>query len=174
MTRPVATKTLYLAAAVDPRATRRSPLSAIMLLFLVAAIVFEAQLDWGGMIRDAVEPPSTSQSTDFTALAPARIDRRSDYSEYLRAPIFLASREPISLPDMGQTAAVARLRHLGLGREFPPLVMDADARAVGQLAGLGIGGGNPEPGFRIVPGQGGQGAAMIGKGGKMTQGAPVP
>ncbi len=114
MNRPVATKPLDLAAAVEPRATRRSPLSAIMLLFFVAAIVFEAQFDWGGMIRDTVEAPSTSQSTDFTALAPARIDRRSDYSEYLRAPIFLASRGPISLPDMGQTAAVGRSRDLGL------------------------------------------------------------
>ncbi|MCH8861873.1 MAG: hypothetical protein IID51_05125 [Proteobacteria bacterium] len=114
MNRPIATKPLDLAAAVEPRASARSPLSAIMLLFFAATIVFEFQFDWGGLIRDAAEAPASGQSADFTALEPARIDRRSDYSEYLRAPIFLATREPISLPNMGRTAAVGRSRDLGL------------------------------------------------------------
>ena len=114
MNRPIATKPLDLAAAVEPRATRRSPLWTIMLRIFVATVVYEAQFDWGGLVKDAAQAPATGQSADLETREPAQVDRRSDYSDYLRAPIFLASREPIFLPDMGQTATVGRSRDLGI------------------------------------------------------------
>lgn len=115
MNRPIASKPLDSAAAVAPRLTRRSPFWTVILLIFAAIIVFEGLFDWGVLIRDGAETPAVGPSTDFMSQAPARIDRRSDFSEYLKAPIFLASREPIFLPGAGGIpAAIGRSRDLGL------------------------------------------------------------
>jgi hypothetical protein len=114
MNRPLKTKALDVAAAGLPGA-RRSPFWAAILLLLVAVITFESQFDWGRLVRPETIAPGGSAAADFALQAGGRIDRRSDYSDYLQAPVFLASREPIFLPDPTRgSVSTARSRDLGL------------------------------------------------------------
>lgn len=115
MNRPIAKEPLDLATVVQTPRAGRAPMRAALLLGLAAIIIFESAFDWGGLIGNVTEAPAAGPLANFTVAAPARTERRSDYSDYLQAPIFLASREPIILPDAARTsAAIGQSRDLGL------------------------------------------------------------
>lgn len=114
MNRPLETRPVDAAAAKLPGA-RRPAFWAAVLLLLVAVIAFESQFDWGRLIRQPALAPGGGATADTALQAGGRIDRRSDYSDYLKAPVFLASREQIFLPDpVRASVSTARSRDLGL------------------------------------------------------------
>lgn len=115
MNRPLASPPLDLATMAKPKAGGRSLFWPMALALLVAIILVESQLDWGRMISNPQAAPAGGAQTDFGFASGGRIDRQSDYSDYLGAPIFLASREPIFLPDRGLASATpARPGEFGL------------------------------------------------------------
>lgn len=120
MNRPITTRRLAAATAANPAAGgplagTRSPFWALLLLLLAATVVFETWFDWSNLVRQGTVAPGGNPLARFTPEAGGQIDRRSDYSDYLAAPIFLASREPIVLPDLRRlSATAARSGNLGL------------------------------------------------------------
>lgn len=132
MNRPVASKPLDSATAVAPQRAGRARYGAALLLMLAAVVIFESAFDWSRLVRDAAEAPAAGPLANFTAATPARIDRQSDYSDYLAAPIFLASREPIFLPARGQaTAAIGHSRDMGLAL-FGTIISEGEPLALMQ------------------------------------------
>lgn len=99
MNRPLTNPPADLRPAATMSTRRPSPFWAILLVALAAVITLESLFDWGLLVRQQTAMPSGSAETSFDFAAGGRIDRHSDYSDYLAAPIFLASREPIFLPD---------------------------------------------------------------------------
>ena len=115
MNRPLASPPLNLATMAKPKASGRSLFWPLALALLAVVILAESQFDWGRMIRNQTEAPVGGAQADFDFTSGGRIDRQSDYSDYLGAPIFLASREPIFLPDPGRASATpARPGDFGL------------------------------------------------------------
>lgn len=84
------------------RQAGRSPLWSGVLVALIAVIVFELWYDWSRLVPENEFSSDRNPSLDMASSDGSEISRETDITDYLQAPIFLASREAITLPSRGR------------------------------------------------------------------------
>lgn len=84
------------------RQAGRSPLWSGVLVALIAVIVFELWYDWSRLVPENEFSSDRNPSLDMASSDGSEISRETDIADYLQAPIFLASREAITLPSRGR------------------------------------------------------------------------